>query len=190
MVTELDKLRDEMAEANANKFYHAQGDIQQVMPWSDCKESFQAGWSALLKHLSEAAGELDEKAMDKESNVFAERSERVRPSVQTCFAAGASWQFDRMSARVGLALQRWHKQAATIKQLEDRLKECSDKYLALSIKYHKAADKLIGDKHELQDKLSASEEANQNFSQLLIIAEAKIEELTEHLNAYKSEKCL
>lgn len=36
------------AEANANKFYHAQGDIQQVMPWSDCKESFQNGASFAL----------------------------------------------------------------------------------------------------------------------------------------------
>ena len=38
--------RDELAEASADKFYHAQGDITQVMPWSDCKESFQSGFNA------------------------------------------------------------------------------------------------------------------------------------------------
>lgn len=38
--------RDALAEACANSFYHAQGSIEQVMPWSDCKESFQRGFDA------------------------------------------------------------------------------------------------------------------------------------------------
>ena len=35
-----------MAEENADKFYHAQGSIEQVMPWSDCKESYCNGFTS------------------------------------------------------------------------------------------------------------------------------------------------
>lgn len=42
-MTKLPESLEKKAIENANKFYHAQGDITQVMPWSDCKESFGNG---------------------------------------------------------------------------------------------------------------------------------------------------
>ena len=46
MTDDMNKRRDQQAEECANKFYHAQCDITQVMPWSDCKESFINGFDA------------------------------------------------------------------------------------------------------------------------------------------------
>lgn len=60
----LEEMRDELAEKNADTFYHAQGDIHQTMPWSDCKESYQNGFnqatSILLKDMESLAKALED----------------------------------------------------------------------------------------------------------------------------------
>lgn len=62
----LEEMRDELAEKNADIFYHAQGDIHQTMPWSDCKESYQNGFnqaaSIMLKDMEEMAKALEDAA--------------------------------------------------------------------------------------------------------------------------------
>lgn len=96
-MTDLDKLRDEMADVHAESenFPHEYGAFEVAV------ESYQTGWNALLKVLSEAAGEFDEKAARSESDNSLEIPDDhwSTPS----FIYGARWQFDQMSARVGLA---------------------------------------------------------------------------------------
>lgn len=115
-MTDLEKLRDELAEKDMNSTYVNLG------------RSFHRGWDARDKALTEAAGEFDEKAY------IAEYERRYAIGIDECHHLKmARWQFEQDRARIGLAeelekssYQQCIDNADAIEQLEGKLASTND----------------------------------------------------------------
>lgn len=202
-MTHLTKLRDELAKEFAgDTLAHTKmwGISMAVMQSRKNKaEGFIEGWNALLKVLTEAAGEFDKEAATRDSKEKLDIERLMSHAKEHGYATalrnanfiGARWQFKQNAARIGLVEANYKileaqldearnvrlsccvKNEEKCKQLEARLAD-SERIKTISEKFlYEASHDRDGWQKlagALQDKLSA--------------AEARAKSMTESRDAY------
>ncbi len=141
MTPALTELMEKLAEQCKDAYFNGDGFYGQSSVQGP-DYSFKAGWRAAIEHVSKDC-EFDEMAAFKP--MFERGYDSEKEMAPRLFIEGAKWQFEQMSARVGLLQKIADSQIAYATKLE------------CEIKASKTLNALLGDNGqiiELEDKLA------------------------------------